>query len=175
MFTLDVCVCVNVTVKVEHCNNGNTKTNTRNGSEPILDILHWHNVERWHKRKSKRQVWTYHNKTQMQRMGFPIICINVNIAIYTILKFDANVEAYVNIDNQCRSVTAPDSLTCTSAHKVSANGWLLKLPSHIWANCHLGIAEDPFKKCALHYCDYQLPDNVYISPRITLIKGTHQC
>ena len=34
-------------------------------------------------------------------MGFPIICINVNITIDPMLKFDAHVEANINIDDQC--------------------------------------------------------------------------
>ena len=42
--------------KFKHCINGNVNTNTQNGSEPILDVLHWRNVKRW--RKRKRQVWT---------------------------------------------------------------------------------------------------------------------
>ena len=38
----------------------------------------------------------------MQRMGFlPILSINVNITIDTMLKFDANTEANVDIDAQC--------------------------------------------------------------------------
>ena len=31
----------------------------------------------------------------------PILCINVNITIDTMLKFDANAEASVNVDAQC--------------------------------------------------------------------------
>ena len=46
-------------------------------------------------------------------------------------------------------------------HKVSQ-----RAPSLIQATCHPGIATVPFKKAgpkhALHYCDYQLPDHLYI-------------
>ena len=41
-------------------------------------------------------------KTQTQRMGSTaILCINVNITIDTMLKFDVNADANVNIDAQC--------------------------------------------------------------------------
>ena len=76
-------------------------------------------------------------------------------------------------------MTAPVSLICMSIHEASPNRWLLKPPSHIRATCHLDIARDLFKKarpeCALHYHNYQLPDNLYISLGITSIKGTSQC
>ena len=43
---------------------------------------------------------------QMQRMGYkPILCINVNITIDTMMKFDANV----NIDAQCEWTLRPIS------------------------------------------------------------------
>ena len=32
--------------KVKHCVNGNVNTNAQNGSEPIIDVLHVHNVKR---------------------------------------------------------------------------------------------------------------------------------
>ena len=51
-----VCVCVDVAIKVWHFVNLNANTNAQNGSEPILDVLHWHNVKCW--RKRKYQVWT---------------------------------------------------------------------------------------------------------------------
>ena len=42
------------------------------------------------------------NKTQMQIMGsIPILCVNINITIDTMLKFDANAGTDVNIDAQC--------------------------------------------------------------------------
>ena len=73
---------------------------------------------------------------------------------------------------------APVSLICMSTHEASATRLLLKPPSHIWATCYPGIARDPFKKArperALHYHDYQLPDHLYISPRVTSIKGIRQ-
>ena len=41
----------------------------------------------------------------MQRMGStPIPCINVNITIDTMLKFDANADANVNIDTKCKRI-----------------------------------------------------------------------
>ena len=42
------------------------------------------------------------NKIQMQRMdSVPILCINVNITIDTMLKIEANLDANANIDTQC--------------------------------------------------------------------------
>ena len=38
LFTLDICVYVNVIVKVKLCINGDTNGNVENGSEPILCI-----------------------------------------------------------------------------------------------------------------------------------------
>ena len=52
-------------------------------------------------------------KTQMQRMSsIPILCININNTIDTMLKFDANTDVNVNIDAQEeRTLTAvPASL-----------------------------------------------------------------
>ena len=38
----------------------------------------------------------------MQRMGsIPILCVSVNITIDTMLKFNANLDANVNIEVQC--------------------------------------------------------------------------
>ena len=34
--------------------------------------------------------------------SIPILCININIIIDTMLKFDANADANVNIDDQCK-------------------------------------------------------------------------
>ena len=70
----------------------------------------------------------------------------------------------------------PISLICMSSHKASATRWLTKPPSHIRATCHPGIATVPFKKarpkCALHYHDYQLPDHLYNSSRISNKRHT---
>ena len=42
------------------------------------------------------------NKAQFQRMGsVHNLCINVNITIDTMLKFDANADANVNFDAKC--------------------------------------------------------------------------
>ena len=42
------------------------------------------------------------NKMEMQRMdSVPNLCINVGITTDTLLKFDANADANVNIDAQC--------------------------------------------------------------------------
>ena len=68
-------------------------------------------------------------------------------------------------------VLAPVSLICMSAHKASVARCLFKPPSHIWTTYNPGIATVPFQKAhpkhALHYCDYQLPDHLYNSLRIS--------
>ena len=41
-------------------------------------------------------------KMQMQRMtSTPILCININVTIETVLKFDANADANIDFDAKC--------------------------------------------------------------------------
>ena len=118
-----------------------------------------------------------------QQLGWRQLPFRVGVPHWEILDLHLKLTPAKGVSKlqyvQCRSVIAPISLICMSTHKASARRCLLKPPSHIQATCHQGIATNSFKKahpkCALHYGDCQLPDHLYISPRITSIKGIHQC
>ena len=60
----------------------------------------------------------------MQTMGpIPILCINVNFIIDTMLKFYANAHANINIDAQCEQTLM--------------NGYLCLCLCHYWYNAKL--------------------------------------
>ena len=132
--------------------------------------------------KNGQKYWKSQGILSVRKSGNPVNIWNNCLPNNSLLRSKGSCrlighERVSIVQQNCQNVTAPISLICMSTHKASADRWLLKPQSHIWAACHLGIAEDPFKKarpkCALHYHDYQLPDHLYISPTITSIKG--QC
>ena len=57
----------------------------------------------------------------------PILCVNVNITIETMLKFDANADAYVNIDAQCEQTLSYISFHCCSTSKAATRALMLTL------------------------------------------------
>ena len=57
------------------------------------------------------------------------------------------------------------------AHKAHAARWS---PSEHLLSRHLPLVfKNAHSKCTPQYCDYQLPDHLYIYPRITSIKAYH--